>query len=227
MIVVHRMVVVVEEQKAHQHARLDQLADRRVVVAEVRQYLAVVLAEQRRDEIEGLGLRGEPQRARRDDDLVAGAVVDGPALIQQEHSALVVPTGWTVVGLGSGGVRASAPSEGSDVEQPLMRKEASQAVELELMSHRFASIAREMGEVLRRTAISTNVKERLDFSCAIFTRQGDLVVMTPNSRATPEPMAMPSSMASSTMEAMLMLFVVLPAVMVRVPSARVKSVPFA
>ncbi|MEE4272658.1 MAG: hydantoinase B/oxoprolinase family protein [Thermoanaerobaculales bacterium] len=113
-------------------------------------------------------------------DLAAGAVVDGPALIQQAHSALVAPTGWTVVGLGNGGVRASAPSEGSNAEQSTMRREASQAVELELMSHRFSSIAREMGEMLKRTAISTNIKEREDFSCTLLDPEGRLVVNAPH-----------------------------------------------
>lgn len=48
------------------------------------------------------------------------------------------------------------------------------------MSHRFASIAREMGEVLRRTAISTNIKEREDFSCTLLDPAGRLVVNAPH-----------------------------------------------
>jgi 5-oxoprolinase (ATP-hydrolysing) len=48
------------------------------------------------------------------------------------------------------------------------------------MSHRFASIAREMGELLRRTAISTNIKEREDFSCTLLDPAGRLVVNAPH-----------------------------------------------
>jgi len=55
-----------------------------------------------------------------------------------------------------------------------------EAVELELFTHRFAAIAREMGEMLRRTAVSTNVKERLDFSCALLDADGALVVNAPH-----------------------------------------------
>ncbi len=55
-----------------------------------------------------------------------------------------------------------------------------EAVELELFTHRFAAIAREMGEMLRRTAVSTNVKERLDFSCALLDPDGALVVNAPH-----------------------------------------------
>lgn len=53
-------------------------------------------------------------------------------------------------------------------------------VELELFLHRFTAIAREMGESLQRTALSTNVKERLDFSCALLDAQGRLVVSAPH-----------------------------------------------
>ena len=54
------------------------------------------------------------------------------------------------------------------------------AVELELFTHRFAAIALEMGEMLQRTAVSTNVKERLDFSCALLDAEGGLVVNAPH-----------------------------------------------
>ncbi len=51
---------------------------------------------------------------------------------------------------------------------------------LEIFNHRFAGIAEQMGITLRGTATSVNVKERLDFSCAIFTPAGDLVVNAPH-----------------------------------------------
>jgi len=54
------------------------------------------------------------------------------------------------------------------------------AVQLELFTHRFAAIARQMGERLQRTAVSTNVKERLDFSCALLDAGGELVVNAPH-----------------------------------------------
>jgi 5-oxoprolinase (ATP-hydrolysing) len=51
---------------------------------------------------------------------------------------------------------------------------------LELMSNRFMSIARQMGNALRRTACSTNIRERLDFSCAVFDREARLVANAPH-----------------------------------------------
>ncbi len=55
-----------------------------------------------------------------------------------------------------------------------------EAIELELFTHRFSSVALEMGEMLQRTALSTNVRERLDFSCALLDREGRLVVNAPH-----------------------------------------------
>ncbi len=55
-----------------------------------------------------------------------------------------------------------------------------EAAELELFTQRFAAVAREMGEMLRRTALSVNVKERLDFSCALLDAGGRLVVNAPH-----------------------------------------------
>ena len=55
-----------------------------------------------------------------------------------------------------------------------------EAVQLELFTHRFASVARQMGEMLRRTAVSTNIKERLDFSCGLLDAAGVLVVNAPH-----------------------------------------------
>lgn len=61
-----------------------------------------------------------------------------------------------------------------------MSQPRSEAVELELFVHRFSAIAWQMGEALRRTALSVNVKERLDFSCALLDPEGELVVNAPH-----------------------------------------------
>ena len=53
-------------------------------------------------------------------------------------------------------------------------------IELELFTHRFAAVAAEMGEMLQRTAVSTNVRQRLDFSCALLDAAGRLVVNAPH-----------------------------------------------
>ncbi|RLE20455.1 MAG: 5-oxoprolinase, partial [Acidobacteria bacterium] len=112
------------------------------------------------------------------ENLAGATTIEGPALIQQDYSALVVPGGWRALGLGEGFVRVRAVN-GGDVQR-LTRMPRPRAVELELMSHRFSGIAREMGELLRRTAISTNIKEREDFSCTLLDPEGRLVVNAPH-----------------------------------------------
>jgi 5-oxoprolinase (ATP-hydrolysing) len=112
-------------------------------------------------------------------ELPAGVEIGGPALIQQEHSALVVRPGWWARSLGDGGVRLVAGSD-DRTDASVASSGRPQAVELELMSHRFESIATEMGEMLQRTAISTNIKEREDFSCTLLDPVGRLVVNAPH-----------------------------------------------
>jgi 5-oxoprolinase (ATP-hydrolysing) len=112
-------------------------------------------------------------------ELKAGVEIEGPALIQQEHSALVVRPGWRVRLLGDGGVRLDFVEAGREKDVVAARSRP-RAVELELMSHRFSSIAGEMGEMLQRTAISTNIKEREDFSCTLLDPAGRLVVNAPH-----------------------------------------------
>jgi 5-oxoprolinase (ATP-hydrolysing) len=110
--------------------------------------------------------------------MTAGAEIVGPALIQQEHSALVVRPGWIARASGDGGVRLVMGSGSPSLRAA--RRSRPKAVELELMSHRFSSIARAMGEMLQRTAISTNIKEREDFSCTLLDPAGRLVVNAPH-----------------------------------------------
>jgi len=112
--------------------------------------------------------------------LAAGAAIEGPALIQQDYSALVVPAGWRARALGGGGVRVTNRTEDAVRTARTGPSRRPAAVELELMSHRFSSIAREMGELLQRTAISTNIKEREDFSCTLLDPAGRLVVNAPH-----------------------------------------------
>ncbi|HVS65742.1 MAG TPA: hydantoinase B/oxoprolinase family protein [Thermoanaerobaculia bacterium] len=66
------------------------------------------------------------------------------------------------------------------MSQDRLEGAASDPIEAELFGNRLSSMAREMGEMLRRMALSTNVKERLDFSCGILDADGRLVVNAPH-----------------------------------------------
>jgi len=169
-------------------ARGIEVVSLRVVVRSLRPEVAPVAKEAAAD---GLAVnRARFQRCFLDGDwrdvpcheaaeLAVGLEIGGPALIQQEHSALVVRPGWRARSLGDGGVRLLATA-GDRADASTAPRGRPQAVELELMSHRFSSIAREMGEMLQRTAISTNIKEREDFSCTLLDPEGRLVVNAPH-----------------------------------------------
>jgi 5-oxoprolinase (ATP-hydrolysing) len=115
------------------------------------------------------------------DDLAPGALFDGPALVFESHGATVVDPGWrvTVDGTGALVIRRAAGAAAGAARAPAGHPRP-EAVWLELFTNRFRAIATEMGERLRRTAISTNIKERLDLSCALLDAGGELVVNAPH-----------------------------------------------
>lgn len=111
--------------------------------------------------------------------LAPGAAFAGPAVVTELHGGTLVLPRWSAEVDGSGALVLSA----GDEESPAIAEgEAQQpeSVRLELFVNRFRALVGEMGEMLRRTALSTNVKERLDFSCALLDAGGELVVNAPH-----------------------------------------------
>ena len=111
------------------------------------------------------------------DALPIGAAVDGPALIIEPHQTIVVEPGW----------RAEITRKNhvvmTRVEAPPKREaigSKADPVMLEIFNNLFMSIAEQMGVTLQNTAYSVNIKERLDFSCAVFDRHGALVANAPH-----------------------------------------------
>ena len=109
--------------------------------------------------------------------LGAGATVDGPAIVQEETATTVVEPGWwaeiSEVGhliLTRSQPRPARQAVGTDAD-PVM---------LEVFNNLFMSIAEQMGAVLANTASSVNIKERLDFSCAVFDNEGGLIANAPH-----------------------------------------------
>jgi len=107
----------------------------------------------------------------------AGEIVHGPALVIDPGSTTVVEEGW----------QARLAEEGSLVltrTVPLARARAAgtavDPVRLEIFNNLFMAIAEEMGVVLQSTATSVNIKERLDFSCALFDCRGALIANAPH-----------------------------------------------
>jgi 5-oxoprolinase (ATP-hydrolysing) len=110
------------------------------------------------------------------DDLGDGAVVTGPAVIIEPNSTIVVEPGWQAESkAGNLIVTRVSPiarhaAVGTEVD-PVM---------LEIFNNLFMSIAEQMGETLAKTSHSVNIKERLDFSCALFDGDGGLVANAPH-----------------------------------------------
>ncbi len=109
--------------------------------------------------------------------IAQGDLVSGPAIIVEPTGTNVVEPGWQAEGLANGGLVLNRIV-------PLDRKEAVgtsvDPVMLEVFNNLFMSIADQMGATLANTAYSVNIKERYDFSCAIFDANGDLVANAPH-----------------------------------------------
>jgi len=103
--------------------------------------------------------------------------IDGPALITDPSSVAIVEAGW----------QAERAEDGTLVltrYSPVERANAvgtdADPVMLEIFNNLFMAIAEEMGVALQSTATSVNIKERLDFSCAIFDAEGALIANAPH-----------------------------------------------
>ncbi|HEY5048447.1 MAG TPA: hydantoinase B/oxoprolinase family protein [Rhizomicrobium sp.] len=113
----------------------------------------------------------------RTEDLSAGTTVAGPALLIEPHQTIVVEPDWRAEITSTRGVMLSR-----DVPPAKATRTTTEAdpVLLEVFANLFMAIAEEMGATLQNTASSVNIKERLDFSCAIFDVEGGLVANAPH-----------------------------------------------
>ena len=111
------------------------------------------------------------------DQVAPGHHIDGPAIIIEPHQTIVVEAGW----------RAAITNKNHLLLErvvPIQRAHAigthADPVMLEVFNNLFMSIAEQMGVSLQNTAYSVNIKERLDFSCAVFAADGTLVANAPH-----------------------------------------------
>ena len=126
-----------------------------------------------------LYLQGEwrPAQLVQRQHLQRGQRLAGPALISEATGTIVLPPGWS---------GQCQPDGVLLLEQQLAPQQALPAgcagdpISLELFSHRFMAIAEQMGTRLQQTSASVNIRERLDFSCALFDASGQLVANAPH-----------------------------------------------
>ncbi|MFM6853787.1 MAG: hydantoinase B/oxoprolinase family protein, partial [Sphingopyxis sp.] len=115
--------------------------------------------------------------------MVPGMAVDGPALIIDPLATTSVEPGWSAHIGGDGTLRlCRATPPAAEQTHPTQSMPATPAdpVRLEIFNGLFMAIAQEMGGALQRSALSVNIRERLDFSCAIFDAAGALVANAPH-----------------------------------------------
>ena len=118
------------------------------------------------------------------ENLQPGDQFHGPAIVCEPTSTVIVDPGFSARILSGGEIVLDRVT--SDVgtrpadSEPKSSAVAADPVRIEIFNHLFASIAEQMGIALQQTSLSTNVKERLDFSCGIFSATGNLVVNAPH-----------------------------------------------
>lgn len=107
--------------------------------------------------------------------LDAGHCIAGPAIIMDKLSTILIEPDCT----GSITAKGDVLIKIEKARKKIISTEVD-AIQLSIFSHRFMSLAEQMGRILQRTSISTNIKERLDFSCALFGPDGGLVSNAPH-----------------------------------------------
>jgi 5-oxoprolinase (ATP-hydrolysing) len=119
------------------------------------------------------------------DVLKSGQQVNGPAIIVENTATTLVEPGWqaTTTAMGHLVLKRVIPlptriAIGTD--HGVAGDKGADPILLEIFNNLFMSIAEQMGATLANTAYSVNIKERLDFSCAIFDRDGNLVANAPH-----------------------------------------------
>lgn len=110
-------------------------------------------------------------------DLRSGHILQGPLILIDKLSTILIEPNCRAEVTRTGDLIIHLERDSSLVKEI---DDKLDAVQLSIFSHRFMSIAEQMGRILQRTSISTNIKERLDFSCALFGPDGGLVSNAPH-----------------------------------------------
>ncbi len=130
-----------------------------------------------RVEIFSDGGRTMPRRCSNGPHSAPGDIISGPALISEANATTVVEPGWHAA-VTAARRHGAAPYRRRWRQRPPGARGRSGA--LELFNNLFMNIAEQTGAVLQNTAMSVNIKERLDFSCAVFDADGALVANAPH-----------------------------------------------
>jgi len=117
----------------------------------------------------------------RRDALGAGTTIDGPAIIAEANGTTVIDSGWAGTVNDRGHLLLDRGQSPALTPDDVNGEDATpDPVRLEVFNRLFMHIAEQMGTVLQNTALSVNIRERLDFSCALFDDDGRLVSNAPH-----------------------------------------------
>jgi len=111
------------------------------------------------------------------EDLEVGDRLRGPAIIADGTQTIVITPGASALLIDTHIVINIGESDGQDKKIDTTEVDP---IMLSIFAHRFMAIAEQMGRALQKTSVSTNVKERLDYSCALFDGEGGLVANAPH-----------------------------------------------
>jgi 5-oxoprolinase (ATP-hydrolysing) len=111
------------------------------------------------------------------DDLKIGALIKGFALLLDNYATTVIEKDFSLV-IDANETAILTFNTPENAQQN--KTNHSETIDLELFTNRFTAIADNMGALLQRTSLSVNVKERLDFSCALLDAQGELIANAPH-----------------------------------------------
>ncbi|MCH2170054.1 hydantoinase B/oxoprolinase family protein [Myxococcota bacterium] len=125
---------------------------------------------------DGERVDGVPVMAR--ESLAPGERLEGPAVLLEDTGTIVIAPGFCAE-LRSDGMLVLVDETGRSRHSEGDLGEVD-PIRLEVLGNRFMAIAEQMGTVLRNTSVSTNIKERLDYSCAVFDGTGGLVANAPH-----------------------------------------------
>ena len=110
--------------------------------------------------------------------LGSGATLTGPAIVVEANATTVIDDGWSGTINDKGHLLLER--KGDLIEDRIADESSPDPVRLEVFNRLFMHIAEQMGTVLQNTALSVNIRERLDFSCALFDEEGRLVSNAPH-----------------------------------------------
>lgn len=112
--------------------------------------------------------------------LIPGDRIGGPALVIEPTGTNVIEAGWHAELTEQGDLVMKRVQERDHNRREAGKGDGVDPVLLEIFNHLFMAIAEQMGFTLQNTSYSVNIKERLDFSCAVFDQQGQLVANAPH-----------------------------------------------